>query len=223
MCTFEEQQAETLLYLNRVGEVMPEDWVCIDARIDEGETEDEDFETMLNATLNVALSVAPADNRAKDSKQDNKFVKVRYAYVQGSKKHGKSSNGKKMRPFCRAMESASRLYRKEDIIKMQSDGVNSVLGHNKQAYSIWLHKGGVNCHHKFERRIYIKKTKNDGTAWGGGAMNGVKKSTIAQAKKKHFNPKSGRYRNDRRVAEAQIDRADKGHHPSYKPKGKKRK
>jgi hypothetical protein len=103
MCTFEEQQAETLLYLNKVGEVMPEDWVCIDARIDEGETEDEDFETMLNATLNVALSVAPADNRAKDSKQDNKFVKVRYAYVQGSKKHGKSSNGKKMRPFCRAM------------------------------------------------------------------------------------------------------------------------
>ena len=50
MCTFEEQQAETLLYLNKVGEVMPEDWVCIDARIDEGETEDEDFETMLNAT-----------------------------------------------------------------------------------------------------------------------------------------------------------------------------
>ena len=38
MCTFEEQQAETLLYLNKVGEVMPEDWVCIDARIDEGET-----------------------------------------------------------------------------------------------------------------------------------------------------------------------------------------
>jgi len=68
MCTFEEQQAETLLYLNKVGEVMPEDWVCIDARIDEGETEDEDFETMLNATLNVALSFAPADNRAKDSK-----------------------------------------------------------------------------------------------------------------------------------------------------------
>ena len=31
MCTFEEQQAETLLYLNKVGEVMPEDWVCIAA------------------------------------------------------------------------------------------------------------------------------------------------------------------------------------------------
>jgi len=223
MCKVGEQQAEILIYLKNVGEDMPSEWVCVDARIDDGETEGEDFEQMLNATLNVALSVAPADNRAKDSKQDNKFVKVRYAYVQGSRKKGKSNSGKKQRPFCAAMESANKLYRKEDIIKMKADGVNSTLGHNKNPYSLWLHKGGVNCHHKWERRIYIKREKLDGTPWGGGAMNGVKKATIAQARKKHFNPKSGKYRNDRRVAEAQIDRADKGHHPSYKPKGKKRK
>jgi len=120
------------------------------------------------------------------------------------------------------MESASRLYRKEDIIKMQSDGVNSNLGHNKKAYSIWLHKGGVQCHHKFERRIYLKKTKNDGTAWGGNAMNGVKKVSIAKAKKESsFNPQKKKWKNDTRVAQAQIDRADKGHHPSYSPKKKK--
>lgn len=223
MCKVGETQADILIYLRGVGEDMPDDWVCVDARIDEGETEDEDFEQMLNATLNVALSYAPADQRNKASKQDNKFVKVRYAYVQGSRKKGKSNLGKKQRPFCAAMESANKLYRKEDIIKMKADGVNRTLGHNGNAYSLWLHKGGVNCHHKWERRIYIKREKLDGTPWGGGAMNGVRKATIKEARKKHFNPKSGKYRNDRRVAEAQIDRADRGHHPSYKPKGKKRK
>lgn len=222
MCKTSEEQAEILMYLKKVGEIESDEWVCIDARIDDEETEAEDFEEMLNATLNVSLSFAPEDNRSKDSKQDNKFVKVRYAYVQGSKKYGKSNSGKKMRPFCRAMESASRLYRKEDIIRMKADGVNSRLGHNKQPYSLWLHKGGVNCHHKFERRIYIKRKKKDGTPWGGSAFNGVKKGTISDAKKYHFSPTSGRFKNDRRVAEAQIDRADKGHHPSYKPKGKKK-
>ena len=218
MCKVGETQADILIYLKGVGEDMPEGWVCVDARVDEGETESEDFEEMLNATLNVALSYAPSDKRNKASKQDNKFVKVRYAYVQGSRKNGKSNSGKKQRPFCAAMESANKLYRKEDIIKMKADGVNRTLGHNGNSYSLWLHKGGVNCHHKWERRIYIKREKLDGTPWGGGAMNGVRKATIKEARKKHFNPKSGKYRNDRRVAEAQIDRADRGHHPSYRRK-----
>jgi|TARA_B110000908_G_scaffold17449_1_gene19619 hypothetical protein len=222
MCSFDEQKAEALVYILGVGEDEDNDWVCIDARIDDGETEDEDFEGMLNASLNVALASTGSANRNAKSRQDNNFVKVRYAYVQGSKKHG-SSLAKKGRPFCMAMEGANKLYRKEDIIKMKSQGLNRTLGHKGQSYSIWLHKGGVNCYHKFERRIYIKRKKNDGKAWGGGAFNGVKKSTIAQARKYHFNPKSGRFKNDRRVAEAQIDRADKGHHPSWRPSNKSKK
>lgn len=223
MCDTASKQAEILIYLNKVGEKIGEDWVCVDARVDDNESEGEDFEAMLNATLNVALSAAPADNRSAASVQDNKFVKVRYAYVQGSKKFG-SSKSKKGRPFCNAMEAADRLYRKEDILKMKVDGINRELGHNRQPYSLWLHKGGVNCHHKFERRIYIKREKNDGTPWGGSAMNGVRKSSVSKARKYGFNPKSGRFRNDRRVSEAQIDRADKGHHPSYRgsTKGKTR-
>lgn len=215
MCNIAEKQAEILMYLNNVGELVDEnEWECIDARVDDNETEEEDFEEMLNATLDISLSFAPADNRAQKSVQDNKFVKVRYTYVQGSKKNG-NSNSKKKRPFCSAMESASRFYRKEDILKMKDDGINSELGHNKQPYSLWLHKGGVNCHHKWERRIYLKRVKNDGTPWGGSAMNGVTKSSVNKARKYGFNPKSGRFKNDKRVAEAQIDRADKGHHPSY--------
>jgi hypothetical protein len=213
-----EAQVDWLTYLSKKGEQIDDTaWEMIHAVIDDEETEDEDWEAMLTEQVNLSmpeLASAPADNRAGVSAQDTKFLKVRYAYVQGSKKNG-SSKGKKQRAFCTAMESASRLYRKEDIIKMQSDGVNSELGHNKQPYSIWKHKGGVNCHHKFERRIYLKRTKADGTAWGGGAMNGVRKITVGQAKKLGFDPKRNKFRNDKRVAEAQIDRADKGHHPSY--------
>tara|TARA_R110002050_G_scaffold80941_1_gene173072 strand:+ start:558 stop:1223 length:666 start_codon:yes stop_codon:yes gene_type:complete len=213
---------DILIYLNGVGESEDLDqWDLIDASIDDNETESEDFEAMLNDTMSVALTAtAPGDTRNKNSVQDNKFVKVRYLYVQGSKRFG-SSKSKKMRPFCRAMESARKVYRKEDILKMQTDGVNSQLGHNKQAYSLWLHKGGVNCYHKFERRIYLKRVKNDGNPYAGGALTGVKRASIKEARKKGFNPKSNRFKNNKRVAEAQIDRADKGHHPSYvKPKKK---
>jgi len=216
-----EEQLEWLTYLGKKGETINEDeWELVHSMTDENEGEDEDWEAMLNSDEEVKLSAAPADNRAGNSVQDTKFIKVRYAYTQASHKHGKSG---KHRPFCQAMENASRLYRKEDIIQMQKDGVNSKLGHKGQPYSLWRHKGGVNCYHGWERRIYLKKTKKDGTPWGGNSMNGVKKISVAIAKKlSNFDPKRGRWKNDKRVAEAQIDRADKGHHPSYTG-GKKRK
>lgn len=213
-----EEQIDWLTYLNKKGEELnDEEWVLLDATIDEGETEEENWEKMILDEVNLSMPElsAPADERALNSRQDTKWLKVRYAYVQGSRKHGNSKQ-KKQRRFCTAMESANRIYRKEDIIQMQADGVNSELGHNKQAYSIWKHKGGVNCHHKWERRIYMKRTKADGTPWGGNAMNGVKKISVGQAKKMGFDPKRNKFRNDRRVAEAQIDRADKGHHPNYR-------
>lgn len=213
-----EEQLDWLTYLNKKGEELnDEEWVLLDATIDEGETEEENWEKMILDEVNLSMPElsAPADERALNSTQDTKWLKVRYAYVQGSRKHGNSKQ-KKQRRFCAAMEGANRIYRKEDIIQMQADGVNSELGHNKQPYSIWKHKGGVNCHHKWERRIYMKRTKADGTPWGGSAMNGVKKITVGQAKKMGFDPKRNKFRNDRRVAEAQIDRGDKGHHPSYR-------
>ena len=38
MCSFDEQKAEALVYILGVGEDEDNDWVCIDARIDDGET-----------------------------------------------------------------------------------------------------------------------------------------------------------------------------------------
>ena len=213
MCKGVNGLADMFVYLEKAGEVINEDeWHLADARVDLNETEDEDYEAMLNDTLNISLSIA--DSRRKDSVQDSKFIKVRYRYAKGSRKHGK--RGQSSRDFCRLMHRTNKVYRKEDILQMQKDGVNSQLGHNKQPYSIWRHKGGVNCYDTWERVIYIKKTRKDGEPYGGDALRGTYKSTVGQAKKKGFDPKRNKYKNDRRVSEAQIDRADKGHHPSYR-------
>lgn len=80
--------------------------------------------------------------------------KARYSYSP----RRTSSNS---RDFCKKMVSISQsgvVYRKEDIIKMGDDGVNSELaakGRNK--YSIWLFKGGALCHHFWERRLFVRK------------------------------------------------------------------
>lgn len=200
------------IYLEQIGETIDEDqWHLADCRLDLNETEEEDFEEMLNSTLEVALSIQ--DTRRLDSVQDSKFIKVRYRYAKRTRKHG--NNPKKSRDFCRLMLRTKKVFRKEDILKMQKDGVNSELGHNKNPYSIWKHKGGVNCYDVWERVIYIKKTRKDGKPYGGDALRGTFKSGVNQAKKYGFDPKRNKYKNDKRVAEAQIDRADKGHHPSY--------
>jgi len=72
------------------------------------------------------------------------------------------------------------------------------------------------------KAVDLKRTRKDGKPYGGGALTGTVKSTVGQAKKMGFDPKRNKYKNNKRVAEAQIDRRDKGHHPSYvKPKRKK--
>ena len=54
--------------------------------------------------------------------------------------------------------SANKIYRKEDIIAMGDKSVNAGWGPNgANTYSIWLYKGGGNCHHKWNRVIYLKK------------------------------------------------------------------
>ena len=219
MCKSINGIADIHIYLQRIGEDIDEsEWALADARIDLDETEDEDIEAMLNTTLSVSKSLSLATARPyQDSTQDSKLIKVRYRFAKKTKRHG--SSGATSRDFCRMMHASKKVYRKEDILKMQSDGLNSRMGHNQQPYSIWLHKGGVNCYDVWERVIYIKKTKKDGTPYGGKGIKGTDKSTVGQAKKKGFDPQSRKQKNNKRVAEAQIDRTDKGHHPSYvKPK-----
>jgi hypothetical protein len=197
-----EDQFQWLKHLNGVGETEDlEGWEVISAEVDEDETEEDDYESMINKTVNLTAM--------KPSMMDTEMFKVRYAYVHRSGKKS-SSDKKSSRAFCRALEGNSKVYRKEDILKMK--GMNTELGHNGQAYSIWLHKGGVNCYHGWERRIYKKRIKTDGTAYSGAGLQGTKKISVNDAIKQGFKSKG----QSKRVAEAQIDRADRGHHPNYK-------
>ena len=85
--------------------------------------------------------------------EDNGIYKVRYAYAP-------VRNSGDSRKFCRDMEALSAnniVFRKEDINMMSFKGKNSELGHNKRNYSLLKFKGGKNCHHKWELRIYKKK------------------------------------------------------------------
>lgn len=92
---------------------------------------------------------------AEASKQDNKGYKVRYAYMPVRKSEGS-------RDFCKRMEALTDkdiVYRLEDINQMSFRGVNKELGHNGRNYSLFKYKGGKNCHHFWEKRVYKKKTQ----------------------------------------------------------------
>jgi hypothetical protein len=198
-----KDQIDWLKHLNKYGEEESEEWELVSAEIDEEESEEDDFEKMINDSIKLTAM--------KPSSMDTEMFKVRYAYVHRSGRKSASSK-KSSRAFCKALENSSRVYRKEDILKMK--GMNTELGHNGQPYSIWLHKGGVNCYHGWERRVYKKRLKSDGTPYAGAGLQGTKKISVNDAVKAGFKSKP----QSKRVAEAQIDRADRGHHPSYSKK-----
>ena len=88
------------------------------------------------------------------SEQDNEDYKVRYQYA--PLKVNENS-----REFCKKMVNAKKIYRKEDIIRMENQVVNAGWGpEGADTYSIWLYKGGGSCHHKWFRKIYVKKGVN---------------------------------------------------------------
>ena len=110
--------------------------------IDEIEVDYEEEEKLKLASTGTAFPNA-------NSSQDGEDYIVRYKYVG-------STSGE--REFCSKMTNAGKIYRKEDIIAMGDKVVNAGWGPNgADTYSIWLYKGGGNCHHKWNRVIYLKK------------------------------------------------------------------
>ena len=128
----------------------------------------------------------------KSSKEDNAIYKVRYSYEPVRK----SADS---RDFCKKMESLTSgkvVFRKEDINMMSFRGVNNVLGHNKQNYSLLKFKGGKNCHHYWSLQVYKKssgKKVNSDEAYSKGLKE----------------PK-----NPSEMEESMVSRADKGAYPS---------
>mgnify|MGYP001597562991 CR=1 FL=1 len=196
----DELAHEMLDALADLGEEEPEGYELIDAEI-VGDDEPEEFDTeeYLNGLVNLSAT--------QDSNQDSEIYKVRYKYVKGTKKTSKGSS----RSFCKTMLSQKKLYRKEDIGMMSARGVNKSFGHKGRNYSLFKYKGGVNCYHRWERRIYKKKMKKNGEPYGGDALRGTKYVNVNQAVRAGFKlPK-----NPKEVSTAPIDMPRQGHHPNY--------
>ena len=87
----------------------------------------------------------------------NDYFKVRYLYTKDTALSQEGST----REFCRLMTSARKVYRKEDLLQLTKKPVNPGWGPKGAAtYSIWLYKGGGNCHHYFKRVVYKTSLRN---------------------------------------------------------------
>ena len=169
-CCFSETQGkdyEVAQALIELGEdVDSELWEAID-EIDvdyENESFYDDIITDLNAkelklskkTNLVSTGKAIPNAKSKQDKEINDYYfKVRYYYYPKSNAGGKTNSS---RAFCQAMVQANKLYRKEDIVRMEQNVVNEGWGpRGTNNYSIWKYKGGGNCHHSWRRVTFRSK------------------------------------------------------------------
>ena len=135
--------------LEVLGEVVNEDeWELLDER-------PVDYEAEAALSKYAFASTGSAFPNAKSSQDgvtaEGKRYKVRYAYAPETTKTNS-------REFCKKMVSASKVYRKEDIERMDGQAVNEGFGPQGAAtYSIWLYKGGARCHHFWMRKTYLAK------------------------------------------------------------------
>ena len=131
-----------LEHLKTRGEIINNDvWELIDVT----EVTDADDEMEFNMAY---------ENPNKKSSDDKGVYKIRYRY-------GPNIVSDNSRQFCTAMVSESQggvIYRREDIIAMGDDGVNGQFAPSgTSSYSIWKYKGGVSCHHRWERLTFRRK------------------------------------------------------------------
>ena len=166
-----------------LGEDVNPEWLLIDEKEVDYDTDEEENELLSKEPKQSLLSkivnlVSTGDARPNiTSKQDKtidgiKFV-VRYKYV-GSVVTGET------REFCKQMISANKIYRKEDIIRMETQIVNAGWGaKGADTYSIWLYKGGGNCHHRWNKQVYA--------VFEGTGLNITEKTKkLAQSKAEKF-------------------------------------
>ena len=137
-----EDENSWLEHLKGKGETINTDeWELIDVT----EVTDADEELKFNLAY---------ENPNKKSDDDKGVYKIRYRY-------GPNFVSNNSRQFCTAMVQESKggvIYRREDIIAMGDAGVNGQFApQGESTYSIWKYKGGVNCHHRWERLTFRRK------------------------------------------------------------------
>jgi hypothetical protein len=165
-----------------LGEDPKENWLLIDEAPVDYDTDEEENELLAKEPKQSLLSkiynfVSTGDARPNiRSKQDDvidgiKFV-TRYEYA--GTVHSKTSG------FCQQMINANKIYRKEDIIRMSQQSVNSkVWGQMELQHTIFgIVKGGKYCHHRWNKQVYA--------TFEGTALDIPNAKQIAQAKAAKF-------------------------------------
>jgi hypothetical protein len=197
------EKTELESFIEEFGEDIPEGWEMIDEEIVDGEHQDFDFEKELNKVASekfdfVSTGRATPNTRSEQdglNKKGDAFYKVRYVYT----KNNSLSQEGSTRDFCRLMMASKKIYRKENIINMGSKPVNAGWGPRGAAtYSIWLYKGGGNCHHFWKRRIFKAPASDEGFVVYPDNVTTDKIITATKAKSEGFTIK----RNDSLVARA---------------------
>ena len=157
---FASEKTELDKFIEEFGEDIPEEWELIEEEVVDGEHQDFNYEEVLNELMNEKLELAstgraiPSRKSEQDglSKKTFDYFRVRYVYANDNFLENKSGT---KRDFCKKMEAAKKLYRKEDIINMGKKAVNPGFGiDGADTYSIFLYKGGPQCFHFWSRRIY---------------------------------------------------------------------
>ena len=195
-----------------LGEDADPSWVLVDEKPVDYDNDDLENELLSQEPKQSLLSkiynlVSTGDARPNiTDKQDKtidgvKFV-VRYKY--------EGQLTKNPRDFCTAMVKANKLYRKQDILNMGSQVVNAGWGPNgSDTYSIWLYKGGGNCHHRWNKQVYA--------VFEGTALDLPNQRQIAQAKAAKFGYK---ITNPELVSTRPVDMPYNGFLPTNKTYGK---
>jgi hypothetical protein len=172
-----EKVAEKLIGL---GEVIDEDeWELIEESAVDYDNDTNLFRkqerTLLQRIWNfVSTGTANPDEA---SEQDTGLYKVRYSYAPARV----SANS---RDFCSQMVSAGKVYRKEDIVAMESEAVNAGFGPNGDAtYNIWFYKGGPNCHHYWMRKVYMRKRDSKGQFLPNKGLTNDKQVSVNDARR----------------------------------------
>lgn len=142
----------TVYDLIELGEDQSDEWVEV-LRTPYDESLEAEFDKDLKEAfkdIEKFVSTGTAFPNAKSEDDGTKGevqYKVRYRY-EGTRPAE--------REFCRAMLAADKLYRKEDIERMSTANAQ-FAPKGQSSYSIFEWKGGVYCHHFWERVTFVRR------------------------------------------------------------------
>jgi len=208
----DNQVAQSLIDL---GEEPNENWLLIDDFAVDYDNDDAENEMLSNEPKKSLFSklvelvstgtAVPNAKSGQDEVIDGFNFITRYKYV--------GAVASNTRQFCRKMIESDKIYRKEDIIRMGGQAVNAGWGaKGADTYSIWLYKGGGNCHHRWNKQVYVNFEGR------GIDVNSPKAKQIAQAKAAKYGYV---VKNEALVSQRPVDMPNHGFLPSNPQKKRK--